>query len=86
VNSDTRNAPMWVTVALAVAGVACLAAAVVYFARPASQLPSFFPGHDPALARHHVTHGIGMVVLAVLCWVGVWFTTGSSTSSGAAAD
>jgi amino acid permease len=80
VESNSRNAPAWVTWLLIVAGVACVAVAVVYFARPASQLPSFFPGHDAALSRHHTTHGIGMLVLAALCWVGAWFTTGASTS------
>ena len=77
---DTRNAPVWVTVALIAAGVICVAVAVEYFARPASQLPSFFPGHDVTLTRHHITHGVGMLVLAALCWVGAWFTTGSRTS------
>ena len=84
--SDARNAPPWVTVLLIAAGVACAAVALLYFVRPASQLPSFFPGHDAALARHHITHGIGMLVLAALCWVGAWFTTGSSSSSSAPAE
>ena len=77
---DSRNAPFWVTALLIAAGVVCVAVAVVYFARPASQLPSFFPGHDVTLSRHHTTHGVGMLVLAALCWVGAWFTTGSSGS------
>ncbi len=77
---NNRNAPVWVTALLIVAGVACMAVAVVYFARPASQLPSFFPGHDVTLSRHHNTHGIAMAVLGILCWVGAWFTTGSSGS------
>ena len=79
-DGDSRNAPVWVTALLISAGVVCIAVAVVYFSRPASQLPSFFPGHDVTLSRHHTTHGIGMVALAALCWVGAWFTTGSSGS------
>jgi len=80
VEGESRNAPVWVTAVLIAAGLLCLAIAVVYFVRPASQLPSFFPGHDLTLKRHHTTHGIGMLVLAALCWVGAWFTTGSSRS------
>jgi hypothetical protein len=73
----SRNAPRWVTWGLVLLGALFLVAAFVYFARPASQLPGFFPGHDPSLSRHHTTHGIGMLVLAALCGAGAWFSAGS---------
>jgi amino acid permease len=76
----TRYVPTWVTWLLVVAGFVCLAAAVVYFVRPASELPSFFPGHDASLARHHTTHGIAMVVAALLCWAGAWLSGGTPAS------
>jgi hypothetical protein len=78
VDGNTRNAPIWLTWLLITAGVACAVVAVVYFVRPASGLPSFFPGHDVTLSRHHTTHGIGMLVLAALCGVGAWLTSGTS--------
>lgn len=80
--STSRNAPRWLTWALVVAGVACIAVAVVYFTSPASQLPAFFPGHDAALSRHHTTHGLGMLGLAAVCFIGAWFTTGSTKAGG----
>ena len=72
-----RYAPAWATWLLVAAGIVCVGIAVVYFARPASQLPSFFPGHDPALSRHHTTHGIGMIVVGLVCWAAAWLSTGS---------
>ncbi|MFN2608913.1 MAG: hypothetical protein ABR511_13665 [Acidimicrobiales bacterium] len=66
------------TVLLAVAAVACVALAVMYFTTSASSLPSVAPGHDAASTRHHVKHGIAMLGLAVLALVGAWFTTGPS--------
>jgi hypothetical protein len=62
------------TVLLVLAGLALVAVAIVYFVTPAHSLPSFVPGHETS-NRHHVKHGIAMVGLAVLAWVGAWFTT-----------
>ena len=60
--ADERNAPVWVTVLLALAGVLLLVVAIVYFAEPAKSLPSFFPGHDAAMNRHHAKHGIAALL------------------------
>ncbi|HEY5186515.1 MAG TPA: hypothetical protein VIM19_16805 [Actinomycetes bacterium] len=77
----TRNAPPWVTWVLIVVGVLFLVAGLVYFARPAAELPSFFPGHDTALHTKHIKHGIAMIGLAVIAWVGAWLTTGTKPTS-----
>jgi hypothetical protein len=49
--------------------------AVVYFVTAANQLPSFLPGHDAHLTKHHTKHGLAMLGVAVLALIGAWFTT-----------
>src|SRR5579872_5367343 len=61
-------------VALLVAGFGLIALAVVYFVTPAHQLPSLLPGHD-ATSRHHIKHGLAMLMLAAGAWVGAWFVS-----------
>jgi hypothetical protein len=65
---------MWLLIVL---GVLFVAAGVVYLSRPASQLPSFFPGHDAAVHGKHFKHGLAMFGLAVLAWAAAWFSTGA---------
>ena len=60
-----RNAPVWVTALLAVAGVVLIVIAIVYFAEPAKSLPSFFPGHDATATRHHTKHGIAALLVGL---------------------
>ena len=62
---------------LAVAAV-CVVIAIVYFARTANALPSFFPGHQAGSAHHHTKHGIALIGLAALALIGAWFTTAPS--------
>jgi len=61
-------------VALLLAGFGLIALAVVYFVTPAHQLPSLLPGHD-ATSRHHIKHGLAMLMLAAGAWVGAWFVS-----------
>jgi len=63
------------TVALLAAGVVCVALAIVYFVTTASNLPSFFPGHQAGLTRHHTKHGLALIGVAVVLWIAAWFTT-----------
>jgi hypothetical protein len=77
VSDQTRNAPPWVTWLLIAVGVLCVIAAAVYLTKPASQLPSFFPGHDAAVHGKHFKHGLAMIGLAVVCGAAAWFTTGA---------
>jgi hypothetical protein len=67
-------------VALIVAGLALIALALVYFVTPAHQLPSLLPGHD-ATNRHHIKHGLAMLMLAAGTWVGAWFLSAPTPSS-----
>jgi hypothetical protein len=52
-----------------VLGALCIIAAIVYFVLPADQLPSFMPGHDPALNQIHLKHGIAAAVVGVILLV-----------------
>jgi hypothetical protein len=56
-------------------GIVLIVIAVVYFLTPADQLPGFFPGHDAAVHRVHMKHGIlsgvvGLVLLAIGWFLG----------------
>ncbi|GAC1319466.1 MAG: hypothetical protein NVSMB16_15260 [Acidimicrobiales bacterium] len=72
---DRRIVIKPVTVLLIILGLLLVAVGIVYFVTPARDLPSVFPGRDPALTRHHVTHGLAAVVVALVVWAGAWFTT-----------
>jgi hypothetical protein len=65
----------------AIAGVALLVVAGVYFAEPAKSLPSFFPGHDPTYNHHHTKHGIAALVVALGCFAFAWFQSGPKTAA-----
>jgi len=69
-----------VVIALLAAGVALIALAVVYFVTPAHALPSLLPGHD-ATSRHHIKHGIAMLMLAAGAGAGAWFLSAPSPSN-----
>lgn len=57
----------------ALAGVALLVIAFVYFVEPASTLPSFFPGYEPGVAAHHTKHAIGSALLGLAAFALAWF-------------
>jgi len=64
-------------VALAVVlGIALVAIAAVYWAEPASSLPSWLPGHEAGSSHHHVKHGIASFLVGVALLVYAWFQTG----------
>jgi uncharacterized membrane protein HdeD (DUF308 family) len=62
-------------------GVVLIVIAVVYFAEPASSLPSFFPGHDAGSSHHHTKHGLLALILGLGCFVFAWFQSGPSKAS-----
>ncbi len=76
----TRNAPLAVTALLVVAGIALLVIAVVYFTKTATQLPSYFPGHQAGSSHHHTKHGVAALVLGLIAWVGAWMSAGRKTT------
>ncbi|MEA2405303.1 MAG: hypothetical protein QOE08_1950 [Thermoleophilaceae bacterium] len=57
-------------------GLIFIVIAVFYFAQPASDLPSFFPGHEAGSSHHHVKHGIASLVVGLGCFVFAWFQSG----------
>jgi hypothetical protein len=77
---SSRNAPVAVTVGLIVLGLLFAAAGVVYLAKTAAQLPSFFPGHQAGYAHHHTKHALAAFALAILSWAGAWFSSGRRRS------
>jgi hypothetical protein len=63
------------TAVLIAVGIVFIILAIVYFTTAASSLPSFMPGHQAGLSHHHTKHGLAMIALAVLAWIGAWFST-----------
>ena len=80
---SSRNAPVAVTAGLIVLGLLFAVVGVVYLARTAAQLPSFFPGHQAGSAHHHTKHALVAFALAIVSWAGAWFSTGRRTRSRA---
>jgi len=80
---SSRNAPVAVTAGLIVLGLLFAAVGVVYLAKTAAQLPSFFPGHQAGSAHHHTKHALVAFALAIVSWAGAWFSTGRRTRSRA---
>ena len=78
--SQTRIAPIWVSVLLAVLGVVLIVISIVYFSETAGNLPSFFPGHVAAhaagAAHKHTKHGIAALLVGLAAIVGAWLTSG----------
>jgi len=56
-----------------VLAIICVIAAVMYFAMPAGQLPTFMPGYLAGSDHIHKTHGMAAVVAAVVLFVIGWF-------------
>ena len=81
--ASTRNAPAVLTVSLIALGVIFGALGVLYLAKTAGQLPAFLPGHQAGSGHHHTRHALAAFALAILSWVGAWFTTGKRTRTAA---
>ena len=67
-----------------VLGLVLIAIAIVYWAEPASSLPSFFPGHQAGSSHHHTKHGIASFLVGLACLVFAWFNTGGNRTQPAA--
>ena len=80
---SSRNAPVAVTAGLIVLGLLFAAVGVVYLAKTATQLPSFFPGHQAGSAHHHTKHALVAFALAIVSWAGAWFSAGRRARSQA---
>jgi hypothetical protein len=70
-----------VTAGLIALGLLFAVVGVVYLAKTAAQLPSFFPGHQAGSAHHHTKHALVAFALAIVSWAGAWFSTGRRARS-----
>ena len=61
---------VWVSLTL---GVACIAAAVMYFVTPAGNLPAYIPGFIADSTKIHYKHGIGALILGLALFAFAWF-------------
>jgi hypothetical protein len=59
-----------------VLGIVFVVLAFVYWTTPASSLPSYLPGYNPAMAGVHFKHGLASIILAALLFIYAWFATG----------
>ena len=66
---------------VALAGVALIVLAIVYWAEPASSLPSFIPGHEGGSSHHHIKHGIASFFVGLAALVFAWFQTGKKKAA-----
>ena len=64
-------------------GVVCIFLALIYWMMPASALPAYLPGYNPALNTVHFKHGLGALILGLALFVFVWFRTGKKKTSRA---
>lgn len=71
------NGKLLVLIAVIV-GVLLLVVSVIYFMEPAKSLPTFFPGYDKTLIRHHTTHAIGTFILGIGAFIFAWFQSGKN--------
>lgn len=61
-------------------GLLFLFLAGIYIVHAANTLPSFIPGYDPHLTRHHYTHAAAAAGLGFVCFAFAWFTSGKKKS------
>ena len=70
---------------VALAGVALIVLAILYWVEPASSLPSFIPGHvssqSAEAAHHHVKHGVAAFFVGLAALVFAWFQTGKKKTA-----
>jgi len=77
---------MLIRIALVVAAALLVALAVYYWMTPANALASFVPGYDAHVTGPHTKHALAAALLAVICLVGVWFSTGKKQSDGSPSE
>lgn len=72
----TRSTQLALTAGLIILGIIFAVIGVIYEIQTAGHLPSFLPGHQAGSTTHHVKHGLAAFALALIAWIGAWFTTG----------
>jgi len=78
---QARNAPIALTIGLAVLGFVFVTIGVVYLTHTAGALPSMFPGHQAGSTHHHIKHATAMFGLAVVSWIGAWLLSGQRSTN-----
>lgn len=63
-----------------VLGILLVIVAILYFALPASSLPHFIPGYEAGVAKHHIKHGIGALLLGLGAFALTWFQSGKKSA------
>ncbi len=63
------------TMLLILVGLAFVALVVVYLNDTAAALPSWLPGHQAGSTHHHTKHALVAAALAIVAWIGAWFST-----------
>jgi K+-transporting ATPase c subunit len=81
-----RSTRLALTTALIILGVLFVVVGVIYETQAAGHLPAFLPGHQAGSTAHHVKHGIAAFALALVAWIGAWFSTGRRRGSRRADD
>ena len=63
------------TVFICIVGIVLIGVALVYWLTPAGGLPSFLPGFEAASDHVHVTHALGLllIALALFAIAIIWF-------------
>jgi len=74
------------TTGLIILGVVFAVVGVIYEVRTAGHLPSFFPGHQAGSTTHHIKHGLAAFALALVAWIGAWFSIGRRSTTRAHPD
>ena len=69
-----------VVLLLSLAGILLIVLAYIYFVMPANALPSFIPGYDATLTKHHYTHGVGSLILGLGAFALAWFQSGKKSA------
>ena len=80
-SGGARNAPLGLTIGLAVLALAFAVIGVIYLTHTADTLPSVFPGHQAGSLHHHVKHAIATFALALGCALGAWLTSGRRSAA-----
>ena len=78
-----RSSRLALTTGLILLGVLFAVVGVIYEVQTAGHLPAFLPGHQAGSTVHHIKHGVAAFALAVICWLGAWFSTGRRGGSSA---
>jgi hypothetical protein len=54
-------------------GLFFLGLTALYWLTPAGNLPAFVPGYQAGSAKLHFSHGLGMLVIALVAFALAWF-------------